>query len=240
MAKRRKKPTVVFRRDIRFGREERIKIPQTPLRPLRLHQRDLVKRELLRPDYWWWSMHRRGPRREDVGGDPREKRAVSKEQVAGTLPERILYKALQRILRMDAGTDFTFQSSLQGGRTEMGGIVADFVFPYLLVVIQVQGPTHGQYLRHVKDNEQRAILEAMGYAVWEIMDYECYDEYILEDWLRRHFLLGKGRGSAYGGAAATYDSEEIDPGPANHDLLERIYAALCETQGRLELIARTY
>lgn len=234
MAKRRKRPVVVFRRDIRFGTEERIKIPQTPLRPLRLHQRDLVKRELLRPEHWWWTMHRRGPRREDVGGDPRESRAVAKSRVAGTLPERILYQALQRILRLSADADFTFQSSLEGGRTELGGIVADFVFPYLMVVIQVQGPTHTEYLRHAKDQEQKGILESMGYTVWDITDKQCYDEYALEDWLRRHFALGKGRGSAFG----AYNADESeDYGPGGSELLEQIMNTLVETHQMIDVIA---
>ena len=53
---------------------------------------------------------------------------MPKEQVNGTLPERILYLALIRVMHFSPNADFDFQSSQEGGRLELGGLVADFLF----------------------------------------------------------------------------------------------------------------
>jgi len=144
-----------------------------------------------------------------VGEDPLEARAVpDKEPHKGTLPERILYLALIRIIHLVPDADFDFQSSQQGGRVELGGIVADFLFPNMRIIIRVQGPTHSGFLRTRKDEEQRGILEEMGFRVFDIDDDPTiYDVYMLEDWLRRKFGLASGRGGS-GGAFGPHDEEE--------------------------------
>lgn len=168
---------------------ERIKIPQAAVRPVQISSADLMKKELIRDDPWWYTLHRRGVRRPKVGEDPLEARAVSKSSVRGTLPERIVYKYLTNNLKMVAGADFDFQSSQSGGRLELGGLVADFLFPYMRIVIQVQGPTHTEYLRGKKDEEQRAILQDMGYRVFDIYELDIYNESRLDDWMRKTFAL---------------------------------------------------
>ena len=168
---------------------QRIKIPQPVTRPVQISTKDLMKTDLIQPEPWWHTIHRRGLRRVKVGEDPLEARAVSKSQVYGTLPERIVYKYLTHNLKLVSGADFDFQSSQAGGRIELGGLVADFLFENMRMVIQVQGPTHQTYLRGKKDEEQRMILADMGYRVFDVEEPTIYDESRLEDWMRRVFGL---------------------------------------------------
>lgn len=179
------------------GKQTRIRIPQPIKRPLVLKSRDVIRRELLKPRAEDFILHRRGLLGEKVGiEDPRERRAVPQTQVRGSLPERILYKYLVAYLHLVPDTDdgFDFQSSLDGGRAELGGIVADFLFVTRKMVINVQGPTHEGFLRMRKDEEQRGILENMGYNVYDITDEEIYNEAIFEDKIRRLFNLSGGTG----------------------------------------------
>jgi hypothetical protein len=141
-----------------------------------------------------------------VGLDPLEERAA--QGMRGTLPERIIYKYLTDKMHFVPNVDFDFQSSLQGGRLDTGGIVADFLFRYLMVVLNPLGPTHGEYWRHRKDEEQIMALEELGYQVYMIEEGDVYDEQKLEWWMRRIF------GWVHTGAAdripqASYDAPNI-------------------------------
>lgn len=173
--------------------EQRIIIPQPPYRPLRMQRRDVVRRGDLRASPDWWTLHRRGaPGRTKVGGDPQEKRAISKLVIKGTLPERIVYLAL--IMRgYVPGIDFDFQSSAEGGRNELGGMVVDFVFEFLLVALRVQGPTHDTHLRKAKDREQESILTSMGFAVLDLDTDVILNAFLLEQWFRQHLDPGAAR-----------------------------------------------
>ena len=222
---------VVFKRSVRIGRQERIRIPQPIDRPLDIKTRNLVRSEYLKEDPWWYTLHRRGVRRVKVGEDPLEARAVSKETVKGTLPERILYMALIHVLHFTPDVDFDFQSSLQGGRLELGGIVADFLFEYRRLIIRVQGPTHVEFLRSAKDEEQRMALVEMGFTVKDLWDYTIYDEYALEDWLRRCFGLAASRGGG-GPAAAPAEPEDI-----NENYLDMVWAGVQEAEAKLDALA---
>lgn len=123
--------------------------------------------------------------------DPREQYAVSLSEVKGTLPERIVYKALKdrRLLPVP----FSFQSTLTGGRLHLGGLVADFLSEAPPVVIRIQGSywhgefdrqtgnlLHGDIVQGRKDDEQGQILNAMGYAVIDFWEFDVYDPYILQ------------------------------------------------------------
>ena len=112
--------------------EQRIPNPRIVYRPLRMERRDVVQRGKLKEAPDWWSMHRRGPggMPKTLEGDPDEARAVSESVIKGTLPERIIYAELIK-RQFVPGIDFTFQSSAEGGRTELGGIVVDFLFEFL-------------------------------------------------------------------------------------------------------------
>lgn len=168
-----------------FKKEKRIKIPQPVERPIRLISRSIINWLEIQKSPDWHVLHRRGIYRPRVGIDPLEARAVPKEQVRGTLPERIIYKYL---IDNFPGLEFDFQSSLSGGRLELGGIVADFIFPKFMLVLQVQGPTHNDFLRARKDEEQFMILKQMGYEVYPIWEDEIYDEYKLENIMRSLLL----------------------------------------------------
>ena len=49
------------------------------------------------------------------------------ETFVGTEPERLCYNALIQLGKIP-GTDFSFQTSLMGGRLERGGLIVDFTF----------------------------------------------------------------------------------------------------------------
>lgn len=168
--------------------EKRLKADPIPKKPLRFQVRSLIDRDFLRPNDWKFILHRRGPSgRPWVGLNPLEERAIPAEQLRGTLPERIIYKYLRDRMRFVPEVDFEFQSSLQGGRLDTGGIVADFLFPFLMLVINPLGPTHGEYWRFRKDEEQISALEELGYQVYMIEERDVYDEQKLEWWMRRIF-----------------------------------------------------
>ncbi len=189
-----------------IGVRKRIIIPQPAYRPLRIRTRDVTRREEMSLDPWWFVTHRRGLNRSRVGLDPLEIRAVSREQVAGTLPERIVYAYLNRLGFRD-GSDFDFQSSVEGGRLELGGIVADFLFPFLKIIINPMGPTHETYIRAIKNEEQISALMAMGYEVFMIPDEDIYNEYTFEELMRRIFALPNGRM----GSSQAYGANEANP-----------------------------
>jgi very-short-patch-repair endonuclease len=165
------------------GTAQKIRIPQPAYRPLQVKGRRRYK--AFEEDPWWFIEHRRGPKRSTVGQDPLEARAVSEAKVRGTLPERIVYKALL-MRKLSPGIDFDFQSSEQGGRMELGGIVADFIFEQRKLVVQVQGISHQGYLRSQKDKEQIDQLKDWGYTVYELEERVIYDAKELENWLRSH------------------------------------------------------
>jgi hypothetical protein len=120
-----------------------------------------------------------------VGLDPLEARAMSKDELRGTLPERIIYKSLVEEYSLVPGIDFMFQSSLQGGRIETGGIVADFLFPIMRIVINPLGPTHYETMRMAKDEEQIMALAEMGYTTYMIDEHIVYDETEFDEYMRR-------------------------------------------------------
>ncbi len=127
-------------------------------------------------------LHRRGPRRQVVGGDPLEQRAA--QNIRGTLPERVFYQALVR-RRYVPGADFDFQSSLMGGRVFLGGMVADFIFFTRHLVVRVQGWRWHQSLEATRrDDNQRDVMERMGYTVLDVSDTTVLDELLLEQWIR--------------------------------------------------------
>ena len=182
-------PTMGKKKPDARSKRTRIHIPQPVTRPYQIHATDLVNKELLQKMPEWATIHKRGIARPDVGQDPLEMRAVPVTQLRGTLPERILYKYLTESMRMVDGVDFSFQSSMLGGRMQFGGMVADFVFPLLRIVIQVQGVTHRDFLQMRKDSEQKSILEDFGYDVYGIDDTTIYNAPMFEQIIKRIFDL---------------------------------------------------
>ena len=199
--------TPTWIRPSKIGKQRKLKIPQPEERPLRLRTRDVVRWSDVNIDLEEITVHKRGIRRKKIGLDPLEMRAT--QGLKGTLPERIVYAYLVEKLRMRPGADFDFQSSLEGGRLELGGIVADFLFPILRMIIQVQGSTHDTFLRSRKDEEQAGDLNRMGYTVYAIDDDIIYNEFLFEETMRRIFGLPVGRGGS-GGAYGSHESEDYE------------------------------
>ncbi len=142
----------------------------------------------------------------------REARAT--HTVAGSLPERIFYQALVS-WGFVPDQDFTFQANYEGGRQELGGLVADFLFPDAMIIIQVQSYWHTLTLAHYRrDEDQRSILENMGYKVLEIWEREILNPVELERWIANNLMLEFGTnslglyptGSGYGWDEFTVDS----------------------------------
>jgi hypothetical protein len=73
---------------------------------------------------------------------------------------------------------------------ELGGIVADFLFPYMKIIIQVQGPTHNQFIRMKKDEQQQDLLAEWGYTVYNVDDDIILSEAQFNNWLRNLFNIG--------------------------------------------------
>lgn len=86
--------------------------------------------------------------------------------IVATKPEWCVYWALQR-LGKTPGVDFSFQSSQQGGRLDLGGAVLDFMLynpPF--IGINVQGIYwHYQFggERRAHDRMVRLMIESYGY-----------------------------------------------------------------------------
>ena len=207
--------------------ERRIKIPGILKRPIRFQERSLIRRERLRQDPHWFSLHRRGPKRTWIGENQLEARAWPKSRIRGTLPERIIYKYLVETMRFQEGSDFDFQSSLQGGRIDTGGIVADFLFKTLRIVLNPLGPTHYEFLRMKKDDEQISALEEMGYQVYMIPEEDVYNEYVFDELMRKIF------GWYHSGGADSAPDVDFLP-ISNGFTYDRLYASVLELRDLVE------
>lgn len=159
-------------------------ISKRPWKPLRITRSDRLKFPLLRKRHG--PILRRGGRRlfrPIVGIDPLENRAVPISEVYGSLEERIVYKELLR-----RKEHFTFQSSMMGGRLELGGLVADFVLPERRMIIQVQGTIwHEPYPMRVRDALQASVFQNLGYDVVYIWDWQVRNEYLFDQFMDRLF-----------------------------------------------------
>ena len=208
--------------------------PKKAAEMLRRFKRDTVKRSLIRRH----RPRRHGrPWRYRTKADPNlllEARA--QQGIRGSVQERIFYKAL-----VDRGfipdTDFTFQSSQLGGRLELGGLVADFLFEVPRVIVQVQSSWHTMTLEHkMRDADQLMLLRHMGYTVLEIWPHTIEDQAALDWWMEQNVMLmwgiswqGLGRGNR---AEHNYLNLLVDNSPRLFiDLLQmfkRIYELIME------------
>jgi len=166
---------------------KRIKIAQPGLRPLQVPSTRSKKEESsLEKDVSKLTVHRRGIKREKIGPDQNERRA--QQGIKGFLQERIFYKALIR-RGFQPGIDFDFQSSQLGGRMELGGLVADFLFFFKRIVVNIQGPTHSKWVRIQKDQEQRELLELMGYRTIDVPLEVIMSERELDQWMYENIMI---------------------------------------------------
>jgi len=176
------------RKGVRIGsRIERIRIPQSEKRPIRIRSGDILRESLIREDPKWFVTHRRGVYRPTVGMDPMEARAVKETSVRGYLHERVVYRWLT-VAGFQPGVDFDFQSSQEGGRLELGGMVVDFLFHWEKIALSVLGPTHEAHLRKKKDEEQESILRDMGYWPYSVTIEMVQDEFEFNRFMMRLFV----------------------------------------------------
>jgi len=159
--------------------------------------------------------------------NPQELRAA--QNINGTLPERIFYKALVS-RKFVPGGDFDFQSSLLGGRVFLGGMVADFIFFTRNLVVRVQGWRWHQSLEATRrDDNQRDVMERMGYTILDISDTICLEELLLENWLRANIDTFSVRGGPFAYSLGIDPLElELDMATAR-ELLDEIHLL----QGRI-------
>jgi len=65
--------------------------------------------------------------------------------------------------------EFTFQSSMLGGRYEMGGSVADFRLDESRIILRVHGDYwHRQIAKQATDSVQKELLESDGWTVVDV------------------------------------------------------------------------
>lgn len=218
-------------------KQVRIKLPQPPFRPLDIRGRDVLREKELRGGEGI-AVHKRGVAglgRVLVGENLLEARATPKSKMKGTLPERIINRWLIEKGHFVEGMDFNQQSSLEGGRAEMGGLVVDVLFPIMKIIIQVEGPTHLEFLRSKKDEEQKGILEDMGFRVFNVWEREIYNEVLLEEVMRRIFNWAGSGGGSHGYVVA--HSPEEDPNVDTMQYNEWLQDALSIRDG-LDLVVR--
>lgn len=81
-------------------------------------------------------------------------------------------------------------SSLFGGRIELGGMVVDFKFLDRPLAVRVMGEFWHQPWQATglgaNDEEQRLVLESYGWTVYDLWESVVMDNDRLEDWLVRH------------------------------------------------------
>ena len=193
---------------IKPGIRRRIFIPQAPERPFEVPAGDAIRKDVLKKDPYWFTIHRRGVPRPEVGVDPLEARGVPEAQVKGYLHERVLYRFFVEKMRFVPGADFTFQSSFEGGRSQLGGMVADFLFFNWRMVINIKGPTHYMFLQSKKDEEQAGILAEMGFTVFYPDLKTIESEFLLEDWARRVFNFATSRGAGLKADSSVSDYQD--------------------------------
>jgi hypothetical protein len=162
----------------RFGEMAKTMRP-TKAEPLRIAE--------IRPEPRGVILYRRGVSFPKDEWEMLERRAwpEGKDGVRGSVHERILYRAL-----VERNVYFTFQPSVEGGRLELGGLVADFILPHRGrwpgTVVPVNGSIwHTGKFAVVRDQQNEARLKALGFYVEPIWDWEIEEEYIFDDWLIR-------------------------------------------------------
>ena len=98
----------------------------------------------------------------------------------GSWPEYVCYRELGNQGYVD-GVDFTFQSSVLGGRLALGGLVIDFVFsrPPLLAI-----NVNGRYFHYTRpatvqpgrDRYAKGQMAALGYTLVFVDDFDLLND----------------------------------------------------------------
>jgi very-short-patch-repair endonuclease len=150
--------------------------------------------------------------------------ARAAEGIRGSLQERIVYKALIQHGFIPE-LDFTFQSNQLGGRMELGGLVADFLFEVPKIVVQVQSYWHTLTMEHERrDEDQYVMLQMLGYTVLEIWPSTIMDPAALDWWFERNIMTLWGTSTQGIGGGFSNDTPYLCSVQA--DILNRINATL--------------
>lgn len=129
-----------------------------------------------------------------------ESRAIPYESLAGSIQERIFYRALENH-GLIMGTDFVPQFKELGGRAETGGIVPDTAFPLIKLIVPVQSYWHTvEYSAFAveRDAEQTMILEGLGWTVLPLWPDVIEDAVALDYWIQANIMSQWG--TNYNGA----------------------------------------
>lgn len=154
----------------------------------------------------------------------------------GSLEERIFYQALVDH-KLIPGVDFTAQASALGGRMELGGLVADFMFPAPKVIVQVQSVWHTMDMEiGRRDSDQAAVLENMGYTVLEIWPNTIHSQAALDWWIERniHYLFGTSQQFLGGGVGV--DANYIDTLMKDYNIASYITHMLVLVEAMLQVV----
>jgi hypothetical protein len=112
----------------------------------------------------------------------------------GTKPEFIVWKYLVRNKHLKPDVDFSFQSSMFGGRRIFGGMVLDFYIPALNMAWRVQGEEFHLLLTkdRVHDKITRIQLEQRGMVVVDlwVRDLLSRPLYVLDLAWQGHEVVG--------------------------------------------------
>ncbi len=147
-------------------------------KPLRWTRSDWFKLSQLRSRFG--PIWRKGPWQPWFGPTDLERRAA--KGIVGSLAERIVHLELTR-----RKIPFDFQSSMFGGRLELGGMVADFILLDRPVVLRVQSsPWHTDAEAIMRDALHKAHIKNIGKETWDIWDWQVYNRDLFADWMRRH------------------------------------------------------
>jgi hypothetical protein len=113
---------------------------------------------------------------------------------------------------------------------EFGGIVADFILEDKRIVINPAGPTHTEFTRIRKDEEQTMALAEMGYGQYIIPEDDVYNEAKFEEIMRAILNLGPtwGGGVADNTPVMSF-ADESDPA---FDEIYRLTVRLYDTAQR--------
>lgn len=157
----------------------------TKWKPLKYTRGDFFRTDLTRKRHP--VIMRRGTReiyRPPIGESALEKRAT--QGIIGSLEERIVYKEL-----LKRKIYFSFQSSMEGGRQELGGMVVDFIIPERRIALRVQGTIwHTGPEAEARDLVHKAVLENEGYTVLDLWDWQVRDLKLFNEWMDDYMSWG--------------------------------------------------
>jgi len=160
--------------------------------------------------------------------------ARATKDVRGSLEERIFYQALVN-WGFIPGVDFTFQTSLLGGRAELGGLVADFIIEIPKIIINPTSVWHTMTLANIRrDDDQAAILASMGYTVIYLDPNIIHNQTALDLWISNNINMLWGTSSSNGGSGGASDLTYVN------DIERRMIENIESLTGSILMVVQTW